>query len=449
MRNNKIQQDLIQIKSTARNYGNLIGLIFLPNNPFYFEDQPFYLKKLCGMTILDRNLSVLKKNGIKSIFILSNDLKNLNHTFEFNKLKFKDVIMIKTVRELKEYATQEKLINLDLDYAIILDGGVLIDNRTVSSLLSHEKIIYTKGDNIHSNYNNENQWKILTGKIKLEHFDNIFQDNINSFENFFNSLSLNKAIYHSSDEIATYQPDMRRNLPLYINLFRNKEDFKSAKKLLVKRTQKGTLDLVAWYFNRYFENLFVYLFAESKITANHITYFVNCLGYITLFLFLTQNWWIGLILMIFINIFDGVDGKLARLKNKESFVGHIEHSFDQLYEQAIYVGIGLGSYFIINQFYVIIILIVMLLADSFNRHCSMQYKEVMKITLADSSRFDQLFRRFDGRRNIYTLHILIFGILGHFEYIVFSICIHAIITSIIYSIQAIKHMKKRDSLKEF
>ena len=152
--------------------------------------------------------------------------------------------------------------------------------------------------------------------------------------------------------------------------------------------------------------------------------------------------------MIFINIFDGVDGKLARLKNKESVVGHIEHSFDQLFEQAIYVGVGLGAYFIIGQFYVIIILIIMLLADSFNRHCSMQYKEVMQITLADSSRFDQLFRRFDGRRNIYTLHILIFGILGHFEYVIFSFCFHAIITSIVYSIQAIRHMKKADNLNK-
>ena len=83
---------------------------------------------------------------------------------------------------------------------------------------------------------------------------------------------------------------------------------------------------------------------------------------------------------------------------------------------------------------------------SFNRHCSMQYKEVMKITLADSSKFDQSFRKFDGRRNIYTLHILILGIFGHFELAIFSICIHAIITSIIYSIQAIKHMKKADNL---
>ena len=442
-----MRKELIQNKSATQNSVDLIGIIFLPNNPFYFQEQPFYLKEICSISILARNINILNKSGIKYIFIFSNDSINLNILLDSNKKKFKNVIRIKSIREFKKYINQENLTNSGLKYAVILDGGVLIDNRLVSSLLNYEEIIYTKGKNIHSNYNNENQSKILAGKIKLKDIDNISQNNINSFESFFNSISLNKSIYHFSDEIATYKPDLRRNLPLYVYHFRDKEDFKSAKKLLVKRTQKGTLDLVAWYFNRYFENLIVYLLANTRITANHITYLVNLLGYITFFLFLIQNWWIGFIILVFINILDGVDGKLARLKDKESTVGYIEHSFDQLYEQAIYVGIGLGSYFILNHFYVIVILIIMLLADSFNRHCSMQYKEVMKITLADSSRFDQLFRRFDGRRNIYTLHVLIFGILNHFEYIIFFMCIHAIITSVIYSIQAIKHMKRADKLK--
>lgn len=48
-------------------------------------------------------------------------------------------------------------------------------------------------------------------------------------------------------------------------------------------------------------------------------------------------------------------------------------------------------------------------------------------------------------RNIYTLHILIFGIFGQFKFVIFSICIHAIITSITYSIQAISHMKKANN----
>ena len=443
-----MQQNFIQIKSIDQNSVNLIGIIFLPNNPFYINDQPFYLKRLCGMSILERNISVLYKNGINNIFIFSNNLEDLNIAPNFDKNKFIKIIKIKSLHLIKKYLNQEKISNSIFNDVIILDGGVLIDKRIVSSLINFkEEIIYIKGNEIRSNYTDKNQSNVLAGKINFEDNAYIFQNNINSFIDFFYSLSFNTNIYHSSDKISTYKPDMRRDLPLYTYSFRNYNDFKSAKKLLVKRTQKGTLDLIAWYFNRPFEDIFVYLFSDTRITANHITIFVNILGYIVVFLFLIQNWWIGFILMIFINIFDGVDGKLARIKNKDSKVGHIEHSFDQLYEQAIYVGIGLGAYFIIGQFYVIIILFIMLLADSFNRHCSMQYKEVMKITLADSSRFDQIFRRFDGRRNIFTMHILIWGILSHFEYAIFSICIHAIITSIVYSIQAIRHMKQVDNLK--
>ena len=443
-----MRQDNIQSKLENQHFVNLIGIIILPNNPFFIKDQPFYLKKLCGVSILERNINILNKNGINDIIILSKNSLDLNFERNFDKNKFIRILKLKSFQHIKEFLNQKNLFNFAKNFAIVLDGGVLIDDRIVSSLLNHKgDILYLKGKSVHSNHLDKNFNNILAVKINLNNREFIFEKNINSSYEFFNSLTSNNIIHHSSDEISTYKPDMRRDVPLYIYSFCSYEDFKSAKKFLVKRTQKGTLDLIAWYFNRHFENIFVYLFADTRITANHVTILVNILGYFVLFLFLIQYWWIGLFLLILVNILDGVDGKLARLKNQESIVGHIEHSFDQLYEQAIYVGIGLASYFIIDQFFVIIALIIMLLSDSFNRHCSMQYKEVMKITLADSSKFDQLFRKFDGRRNIYTLHILIFGIFGQFKFVIFSICIHAIITSITYSIQAIRHMKKANNSK--
>jgi phosphatidylglycerophosphate synthase len=445
MKETKVQQNYIQNIGKNQNIDNIMGIIILPKNPLFFKNQPFYIKKLCGVSILERNINILIKNGIRDIFILSESSVDFNNEMNFDSKKFARIIKISYLHQVKEHFNRKKLINSMKFIAVVLDGGVLIDDRIVSSLLNYgEDIIFIKGNSIHSNHTDKKRSNILGGKINLKSNEYLFEKKIGSFHNFFNSLIFNKTIYHSSDEISTYKPDMRRDIPLYIYSFRDYQDFKSAKKFLVKRTQKGTLDLIAWHFNRHFENIFVYIIADTKITANHITILVNILGYFVVFLFLIQYWWIGLFLLILVNILDGADGKLARLKNQESTVGHIEHSFDQLYEQAIYVGIGLASYFIIDLFFVIIVLIIMLLSDSFNRHCSMQYKEVMKITLADSSKFDQLFRKFDGRRNIYTLHILIFGIFGHFKFVIFSICIHAIITSIIYSIQAIKHMKKVD-----
>jgi len=437
-------QKINQYKLANQSSIKSIGIIFLPDDPFLIKKQPFYLQKLCGLSIIERNVRILIKNGIRDIFIFTNSLEDSN-VGELDKIN--NIRKIKSLDMIKDYLNKEKISNKEIEYSIVLDGGILIDDRIISSLLnSEEDIIYIPGKNIETNGNN-NQLRNLACKIKIN-IKNLYPkaNSSFSFKDFINSSSFNQSSYHSTDEIPIYKSDMRRNVPLSVYEFQHYDDFKSVKKLLVKKTQKGTLDFIAWYFNRYFENFFVYVLADSKITANQITYIVNIFGFFALFLFLVQYWWIGLILLVLINILDGVDGKLARLRMKESKVGHIEHSFDQLYEQAIYVGIGFGAYLIIDSLYVIIVLIIMLLIDSFNRHCSMQYKEVMGITLADSSRFDQIFRKFDGRRNIYTLHILIFGILGHFEYVIFSICIHAIVTSIVYSIQAIRHMKKVDDI---
>jgi CDP-L-myo-inositol myo-inositolphosphotransferase len=435
-------QKIIQQKSVNQSLNNTIGIIILPDDPFLIKDQPFYLKKLCGLSILERNLRTFIKNGIRDIYILANNAEDL----DFCELgKQHRIRKIRSLDMVDYYIEQKKISNKEGRSSIIINGGILIDDRIISSLLDYEEdIIYVLGENIETNCYN-NQKENLACKIKYNKISLTAQPSSSfSFNDFIESYSFNKSSYHSTDEITTYKSDMRKNVPIYVYTFHQHNDFKSVKKLLVKNTQKGTLDFIAWYFNRYFENSFVYLLANSRITANQVTIIVNICGFFVLFLFLIQYWWIGLILLILVNILDGVDGKLARLRMKESKVGHIEHSFDQLYEQVIYVGIGLGSFFIIGSLNVIIVLIIMLLMDSFNRHSSMQYKEVMGITLADSTRFDQIFRKFDGRRNIYTLHILIFGILGLFEYTIFSICFHAIVTSVVYSIQAIRHMKKVD-----
>ena len=69
--NVKMKQDFIQSKAENQDFFNLIGIIVLPNNPFFIKDQPFYMKKLCGVSILERNINILNKSGIKFIFIIS------------------------------------------------------------------------------------------------------------------------------------------------------------------------------------------------------------------------------------------------------------------------------------------------------------------------------------------------------------------------------------------
>ena len=55
-----MRQDNIQSKLENQHFVNLIGIIILPNNPFFIKDQPFYLKKLCGVSILERNINIFE-----------------------------------------------------------------------------------------------------------------------------------------------------------------------------------------------------------------------------------------------------------------------------------------------------------------------------------------------------------------------------------------------------
>jgi hypothetical protein len=235
---------------------------------------------------------------------------------------------------------------------------------------------------------------------------------------------------------------MRRKLPIYYFVVRQAKDLREVKWSLVKLTQKGTLDFIAWYFNRPLENLVVYLIANGPFTPNHITLFVNILAFIVAGCFIVSPYiitnhlmlskalpWLAFIILIGLTL-----------------LGHLEHSFDQLYEQTVYFAAMWYCLNITQQNLIpwIFLIIAFLIMDTFSRHVSMQYYIVMKISLADSGRFDRFFRRIDGRRNTYTLHFLIFLIIPWKQYLIVSMLVHAAITGIIYAIRAIYHLNRAD-----
>ncbi|MBA7692701.1 hypothetical protein ES703_101268 [subsurface metagenome] len=84
-----MRKDNIQSKLENQHFVNLIGIIILPNNPFFIKDQPFYLKKLCGVSILERNINILNKNGINDIIILSKNSLDLNFERKQYNIKIK------------------------------------------------------------------------------------------------------------------------------------------------------------------------------------------------------------------------------------------------------------------------------------------------------------------------------------------------------------------------
>jgi phosphatidylglycerophosphate synthase len=468
-----------------------IALIWFPKNkiiPIKGKQQPIYLqKKLARLSLMDRQLLHLEENGFLEIVFISNEenflesIKNelMKKQWSEKELKFNFI----NPKELVNYL-DEREKNNSTDLILSLSGEWLYDKRIIeylseNMLSNKQRTKEEKGNEIA--FIQEDREEIL--KEKQQHLisneflpiigmtkgkNTVFKqleketkknELTNPFETLF-AIGLkepHKIIQIS--EIPTYITSMRRELPISYSVIRGRKELSKAKWLLVKQTQKGTLDFIAWYFNRPLENLTVYLIANGPLTPNQITVIVNILAFIVAGCFIASSYlvpshlmlaralpWLAFIGLIAVNILDGVDGKLARIRDKLTLLGHLEHSFDQLYEQTVYFAAMWYSLNITEQKLIpwILLIIAFLIMDTFNRHVSMQYYNVMRVSLADSGRLDRMFRRIDGRRNTYTIHFLIFLLLPWKQYLIISMLAHATITSIIYTSSAIYHLRRAD-----
>jgi phosphatidylglycerophosphate synthase len=244
--------------------------------------------------------------------------------------------------------------------------------------------------------------------------------------------------------IDPYVPGSRRAVrPLWFRI-RTLADAQRCKAALVEGAQKGTLDVVAWYVHRPIENWIVHRVADLPVTPNQVSLLTSLVGFAVAGLFLGGDLLPGVLLALVVNVMDGVDGKLARVKGLTSKLGELEHSFDCLYEQAWYAGFAWGMYRLTGSLLPLALGTVMLLCDSFARHVSMQFRQVTGGSLADYAPFDRAFRRFDGRRNTYSLHLLLSILLGMPSMASFTMALHAAVTAAVYVVRAGRHLRRAD-----
>jgi len=81
----------------------------------------------------------------------------------------------------------------------------------------------------------------------------------------------------------------------------------------------------------------------------------------------------------------------------------------------------------------------LLSANGFIRHCYMQLKEMVGKALTACMKFDRIFARIDGRRNMYVLYI-IFSWLDSPSMLMYAMLVHSSITAIVYAVRAFQHM---------
>lgn len=142
------------------------------------------------------------------------------------------------------------------------------------------------------------------------------------------------------DTMPTYWESMHGDVPYHLRRITSDRDADEAWPVLLDYIQRRTLELPAQYFDPFFENLIVRRLAPTSITANQVTLVTTVLGFAVAGLYLGGWLRLGVLLAIFVEVLDGVDGKLARITRTTSKAGEYEHILDFFYENSWWLALG-------------------------------------------------------------------------------------------------------------
>ena len=245
-------------------------------------------------------------------------------------------------------------------------------------------------------------------------------------------------------QIDSYVPSMRKEIKAFWVDIDSKEDITKAQRLLIENACKGRNDLLATYVNKPIENFIVDRLVNSRITPNWVTVLTNVVAYSATFLFFKGYLLPASLLTFIVSFMDGVDGKLARVKLAASNLGKMEHAFDFLFEHSWYIALALwlGDSYGIRP---LLLCTFVILFDSFSHRCGGAFgKAIRNRPLADYGRIEQLFRKFDGRKNSYIIFILIGVLLNKPMWSLVAIGIWSFVSTVFYLVRTIQHIHAMD-----
>ena len=364
------------------------------------------LRTIGGLTLLERLLRQLScLDAIKSIVLLkpaavslpraSGRVKKPVQCYNVSGAKFWEIL-------------REARSKLAGDYVAVA-ADLLIDRRLLSWLaMQNEEVMLTSGEG-----GSPEPAARLTGK------------------------TLDAAAPQSADlkrvavsSLPSYWEAMHGEVPLHLYQVTDEASAEAGWKILLDHVQKRTLELPAQYFDPTFESLLIRRLAGTSVTANQVTLATGLLGFVVAALYYAGWLRVGVLLAIFVEVLDGVDGKLARITWTTSRAGEYEHILDFFYENSWYLALGLHlSHSSSHALRAALLMILFDLAD--NVAYSLMDVRLGR-SLDNASPFLARFRLIAGRRNIYSWLFLVGFFLGFPNYAFFLAVVWAGITAAIH-----------------
>jgi phosphatidylglycerophosphate synthase len=240
----------------------------------------------------------------------------------------------------------------------------------------------------------------------------------------------------AADSMPTYWESMHGEVPYHLRRIASDRDAEEAWPVLLDYIQRRTLELPAQYFDPFFENLIVRRLAPTAITANQVTLVTTLLGFGVAVLYLTGWLRAGVLLAIFVEVLDGVDGKLARITRTTSKAGEYEHILDFFYENSWWLALGhfLSKHGSPSAWRVALLMVAFDLIDN----VVYSIADVRWHRSVDNATpFLSRFRLIAGRRNVYTWMFLPGFFLGAPAFSFYLVVAWAGVTAAVHAMWAI------------
>ena len=300
------------------------------------------LARLCGLTLLERNLRALSRVGQRQVTVVSASPRVLEHAarrhWSRSSLLVRAVLRTAvpeassvTIAELRELAGERPLL--------YVPAATVCDTRLFERLLAaRESTALVDSappaplEALMADVERTSRG-LVCGPCRLE------QPFLASRRPDGATLGevLPAAIEEGdvrpldvADQVA-YVGSLRRTLRPTWFPAPGREHVRVAEAALVDTAQKGALDIPAIAHGP-IENAIVARVCRTPVTPNQLTIFAAAVAWTATMLFASGHLGLGLVVALAVGVLDGLDGKLARLKLETSRVGELEHVSDFAFE---------------------------------------------------------------------------------------------------------------------
>jgi phosphatidylglycerophosphate synthase len=377
-------------------------------------DSPDALTDLCGISLLERLRRIVRKLGFREAMILSNSVEIMARHASQSSWYRGEVALKFHERKTEEVSIGDVLDCIEAptlppDRAVlIVSAGFYYDERLLRVLAeaqSESALIDSDPPSLAKSFwetSDIHGFGRFSCALLLSREWLIGKDRAVSLRQEVASETMSGRIASvDAAQQPGYVRSMRRNIRPVFFPAPLPEHRALAERLLVDATQKHVLDFPA-IIHAPIENWLVLRLCRTSVTPNQLTLTGALLGAGVTLLYAFGYLWTGALLALVFGVWDGLDGKLARLKEQTTRLGKREHVLDYFIEMSWWTALAHHFQVAGQVRHAYFFLLVFVGADAVERLGRRLAALRLGRKLDDASRFDRVMRYIAGRRNIYT-----------------------------------------------